>query len=398
MKSSKLIIGVFFVIIILLLIGFYYPNSSLRNYLSPEETKTIPPEPMIEIKKSTSGDVIINEGDVVFFSAKNSTDRDGKIENYIWDFDDGNISKIIDPVHKFDAPGIYNVSLTVVDNDGKEGITWIFIKVNALPIARLKIDHITDPSNVKIPIHDWIQFNGSESYDPDSSINSLKFNWDFGDGNYSTELAPKHQYNNLGKYYVQFTVIDNDGGRATESIEIEIILRKYRIDWVLEQIEEEIEPNGYTLEGEWTELFWELQQEQLVKVMVNLTWKDQQPLLKNNETKGQDLFELNFLTPENISKIQNSTSGNISMNIIYHLPMTSTDYQAKTANDAINLALNDADFIGEGNGEWYFNVSALECKGGNWINDQFDLDIGNIWTLKIILFYYNLEITDITHD
>ena len=68
----------------------------------------------------------------------------------------------------------------------------------------------------------------------------------------------------------------------------------------------------------------------------------------------------------------------------------------KTANEAITSAYEDAGFENGGTGEWYYNVSAIECKGGNWNNDIFDFDIGNFWSLNLIIYYYSYEITDIT--
>ncbi|MFZ4399130.1 MAG: T9SS type A sorting domain-containing protein [Bacteroidales bacterium] len=50
----------------------------------------------------------INNLEVVF--ANNSSDAD----SYFWDFGDGNTTNSINPVHLYDAPGIYTVSLTAI--------------------------------------------------------------------------------------------------------------------------------------------------------------------------------------------------------------------------------------------------------------------------------------------
>ena len=47
-----------------------------------------------------------------------STDRDGTIESYQWDFGDGNSAKNANPSHTYASPGTYSVTLTVTDNDG----------------------------------------------------------------------------------------------------------------------------------------------------------------------------------------------------------------------------------------------------------------------------------------
>ena len=47
-----------------------------------------------------------------------STDSDGSITGWSWDFGDGNNSTAQNPNHNFAADGSYNVSLTATDNDG----------------------------------------------------------------------------------------------------------------------------------------------------------------------------------------------------------------------------------------------------------------------------------------
>ena len=54
-----------------------------------------------------------------------------------------------------------------------------------------------------------IAFNGSGSYDPDGYI--AAYEWDFGDGNNATGVAPPHTYTQNGTYNVTLTVTDNDG-------------------------------------------------------------------------------------------------------------------------------------------------------------------------------------------
>ena len=61
---------------------------------------------------------IINES--IVFNANYSYDRNQDIVSYLWNFDDGNITSIMNPivVHRYKNAGIYNVSLRVVDAEG----------------------------------------------------------------------------------------------------------------------------------------------------------------------------------------------------------------------------------------------------------------------------------------
>lgn len=52
-----------------------------------------------------------------------------------------------------------------------------------------------------------ITFDGSDSKDPDGTIES--YAWDFGDGNKNTGVSPSHTYTKTGNYTVKLTVTDN---------------------------------------------------------------------------------------------------------------------------------------------------------------------------------------------
>jgi PKD repeat protein len=391
MKYKKLLIGVIIIIIILALSMnyFYLPDSS--------EDKPSKPQARIDIKKVVAGEIVINQGEIVFFTGVNSTDNDGKIENYYWDFDDGNSSSEVEPVHSYEDPGLYYVTLTVTDNDGNKNVTSIQITVlNNLPIAKIQIENYLTPSSTGIPIFTTLQFNSTDSYDSDGPI--IGWNWDFGDGNVSSEQNPKHTYSDIGIYTVILTIKDEDNGIAEDSLDLEIILRTYKIEWTIEETEIIINSNGYTREGESSEEIGEVTQDQISSVITYLNWTDRQPYLEDNSSIGEDTFELKVITPENVSKTQNSTTGLVSILFEYIPQLSDKVYQAKTANDAIDKAMNYAGFAGNGKGEWKFNISALKCKGGSWSNENFDFDIGNFWSLKINIFYYSIDITDISFE
>lgn len=57
---------------------------------------------------------------VVNFSASASTDSDGAIVSYSWNFDDGGTATGPEVSHSFTGANTYNVTLTVTDNDGAE--------------------------------------------------------------------------------------------------------------------------------------------------------------------------------------------------------------------------------------------------------------------------------------
>jgi PKD repeat protein len=67
----------------------------------------------------------------VAFSGSGSTDPDGTITSYAWNFGDGQTSSAESPSHGYAVVGAYTVKLTVTDNAGRQGSTTTAITVSA---------------------------------------------------------------------------------------------------------------------------------------------------------------------------------------------------------------------------------------------------------------------------
>jgi uncharacterized membrane protein len=66
---------------------------------------------------------------MVTFDSSASTDPDGTIVIYTWDFMDGSSSTETSPLHEFTVPGTYPVTLTVTDDQGMQASSSIDITV-----------------------------------------------------------------------------------------------------------------------------------------------------------------------------------------------------------------------------------------------------------------------------
>ena len=67
---------------------------------------------------------------------------------------------------------------------------------------------------------DTITFDASESYDYDGTV--VSYDWEFGDGNTSSDKIVHHSYADNGTYTVNLTVTDDDG--ATDSVSQRILV------------------------------------------------------------------------------------------------------------------------------------------------------------------------------
>jgi PKD repeat protein len=66
---------------------------------------------------------------MVQFSADGSSDPDGTLVDYAWDFGDGNTSTEADPAHTYTAVGTFQARLTVTDDDGATAMDSVAVSV-----------------------------------------------------------------------------------------------------------------------------------------------------------------------------------------------------------------------------------------------------------------------------
>lgn len=146
-------------------------------------------------------------GDIVSFDGNLSTDSDGSITSYSWNFGNGSSGQGAIFSTSYSQPGTYQVNLTVRDNDGGLGFSQQTIQVsgNESPVAEFTFSPTTPLVN------QLVSFDGTGSYDPDGSIS--QYQWDFGDGASASGATVSHRYQAPGSYQVALTVRDNEFGR-----------------------------------------------------------------------------------------------------------------------------------------------------------------------------------------
>ena len=149
-----------------------------------------------------------------------SSDTDGNVQSWRWDFADGSSANGKKVKHKFSSLGSFNVSLTVTDNDSATSHASREIEVldDAPPVAVIKIR----PGASGTTLTEF-EFDGRDSYDPEGrKINS--YLWDFGDGTRKvTGQLVKHSFKNQGNFTISLAVTDNQGltGSGERAVAVE---------------------------------------------------------------------------------------------------------------------------------------------------------------------------------
>src|SRR5262249_10663126 len=155
----------------------------------------------------------------VTFDASGTTDKEGNINGYFWNFGDGTHAHGKLFKKKFTRVGSYTVVLTVTDKGGASDKAQRAIEIskNNPPIAKYKIT----PLSGKGDTNTVFTYDASLSRDTDGTIED--YIWDFGDGSKKAHgKIVEHTYSKEGKYTVTLTVVDNAGGEGDAEAKLQV--------------------------------------------------------------------------------------------------------------------------------------------------------------------------------
>ncbi|MCL4264667.1 MAG: PKD domain-containing protein [Anaerolineae bacterium] len=117
--------------------------------------------------------------------------------SYEWDFGDGNGSTDSNPTHVYAAPGTYTVTLTATNDFETAVVTDTFV-VNPEALTA------GFASNSPVVVGETAVFTNSTT-----GTGPISYEWDFGDGDGSTDTHPTHLYAAPGSYTVVLTATND---------------------------------------------------------------------------------------------------------------------------------------------------------------------------------------------
>jgi PKD repeat protein len=131
----------------------------------------------------------------------NFTNLSAQANAYFWDFGNGNTSTLQNPTTVYLAAGTYTVRLIAINTVGGGRDTMIsndLIFIDVLPIPDFTATPVVGCSG-----SNSIQFINQSQF-------GASYTWDFGDGTYSTDINPLHNYSTPGVYTVKLIAANAD--------------------------------------------------------------------------------------------------------------------------------------------------------------------------------------------
>jgi PKD repeat protein len=348
--------------------------------------------------------LLIQEGEMVTFDARESDAVEGVITEYRWDFGDGEKRETVTGFtsHTYKMFGAYTVTLTVENDQGGVDDTVAVVVVNGAPVIDLKY-----PENPRAG--DSILLDASASTDPEG--NELSFSWDLdwgvdsdGDGDVRNDVDSSLNQvllptNRSGIYIGSITIDDGQEGVLTEVFELNVSSRRFSVVWQQKVIEQSW--SDYLAEGdEWRQEITPGSTGRIISYEAVLE-------LENDLVQPYDNFTLLVTVPEDNYREQSETeAGNITTN--ENAKATLSDdklnplgaegiYDSDSIEMVIDMVLNQPGSA-FGQSPWILIIQALQSNPDSAIEILPDPDPGNDWSLTIKITIQEPVITEIAFE
>ncbi len=151
----------------------------------------------------------------VAFDASASSDPEGSVLEYSWDFGNGQTATSVAPSITYNDVGTYTVTLTVNDGErNSEAVTTTVTVTDSMPVAAFTASTVSGV----IPL--TVDFDATTSVDPTGG--ALTYSWDLGNGQTASTVTTSATYVDLGTVTVTLTVTNAAGETDTTSQTIRV--------------------------------------------------------------------------------------------------------------------------------------------------------------------------------
>lgn len=188
--KKKIFILILYIIILQILIS----GCVQENKITPTNNT-----PIINFTYTINHNTSLDGATVIFHTT--AYDQDNDVLKFLWDFDDGETSTDVEPIHEYVFNGTYTVTLIVNDTKDEVKKTDTIVVGNIAPVAAFT----------------WSVVNLTVTFtDASTDINKdfLIYSWDFDeDGLVDNNTAGPitYTYKKTGSYNVTLTVMDSWG-------------------------------------------------------------------------------------------------------------------------------------------------------------------------------------------
>lgn len=193
------------------------PSAISQDWVALVSLNNLPPVAQLSANPTT-GTAPLD----VTFDGSSSTDSDGRIVAFRWNFGNGQTAVGQTKTHQYELPGTYTAELIVQDDDGSTDTAHQQIQVlapNLPPTARL----LASPIRGTAPLE--VTLDAGNSSDPENAITA--YLWDFGDGGSASGATAIHTFTTPGVFQVRLIVTD-EGGLADTTFQSITVLAPNR--------------------------------------------------------------------------------------------------------------------------------------------------------------------------
>ncbi|MFW9968851.1 MAG: PKD domain-containing protein [Candidatus Odinarchaeota archaeon] len=258
-----------------------------------------------------SSNDILQAWSQIEFSAEESIDtiNDKDSLQYLWNWGDNSVSWGKFVSHTYYDPGVYRISLCVIDDDAVSDTISQLVTIED-PFSSVLPLYNSTSNEPFITIGPFLEeaFEDEEvqfTAEINRNITDFSVHWSFGDGIHSYDRAPKHAWSHAGIYSIVMEVIDSDGEIHTRSKSIMIKEKAPEIKGPF---------NFQGVEGQALVLDVEVYDSIIDMPYLTFNWYDENNQLISNEKKptlllreGRYTYRLNVTDPSGMISSQEIT-------------------------------------------------------------------------------------------